>query len=348
MQHTPNRSKLSMKCRFWWPNRPQKMRRLSIRALQVSSHSHHLPTQTLMHNRPSSQCSNLFSRCKTWGATALLNSSCNLRRQMRKSRKLARSWHKQCGNWKVGVISQNQGSKCPNLRVKWWCWTQSSLHAYLDTAAWISKAKKPSRGVCRTQPQKRDVWRRNASKKRMSCSLVCLWFWIRFIAVPFYLTLSRVGEAENPGPVCATAKLFGANYDAIGLWAQNLSNRSVELEPLFAQVGECRQMFSERFGKDSKLLHIIGQSGHPQHSQSSGSKFPLNVTKTLHTLNNVVIISLFFKKVSRVAVVIMFCRICIFVAWKARSGVIPFVIARPEEDANTLGRGASWSFPKVW
>ena len=24
------------------------------------------------------------------------------------------------------------------------------------------------------------------------------------------------------------------------------------------------------------------------------------------------------------------------------------VIARPEEDANTLGRDASWRFPKVW
>ena len=75
MQHTPNRSKPSMKCRFWLPNRPQKMRRRSIRALHQSSHSHHLPTQTQTHNRPSSQCSNLFSRCKTWGATALLNRS---------------------------------------------------------------------------------------------------------------------------------------------------------------------------------------------------------------------------------------------------------------------------------
>ena len=253
MQHTPNRSKPSMKCRFWLPNRPQKMRRLSIRALQESSHSHHLPTQTQTHNRPSSQCSNLFSRCKTWGATALLKSSWQLVRQMRKSRKSARSWHKQCGNWKVEVLSQNQGSKCPNLRVKWWYWTQSSLRAYLDTAAWTSKAKKPSRGVCRTQPQKRDVWQRSASKKKMSYNLLCLWFWIRFIAVPFYLSLSRVGEAENPGPVCATAKLFGAKYDAIGQWAQNLSSKSVvELEPLFAQVGECRQLFSERFGKDSK------------------------------------------------------------------------------------------------
>ena len=113
----------------------------------------------------------------------------------------------------------------------------------------------------------------------MSCNLICLWFWIRFIAAPFDLSLSRIGEAENPGPVCATAKLFGAKYDTIGQWAQSLS---------------------------------------------------------------------FFKKVSRVAVVNMFCRIFIFVAWKVRSEVTLFVIARPEEDANTLGRDASWSFLKVW
>ena len=75
----------------------------------------------------------------------------------------------------------------------------------------------------------------------------------------------------------------------------------------------------------------------------------LCVSVTLYTLSNfVIIISLFFKKLSRVAEVVVFCRICIFVAWKARSGVTPFVIARPEEDANTLGRNASWSLPKVW
>ena len=129
MQHTPNRSKPSMRCPFWWPNKPQKTRRLLIRALQESSHFHQVPTQTQTHNRPSSQCSNLFS---------------------------------------VGVLSQNQGSRLSNLHAMWWYWTQSSLRAYLDSAAWTSKAKKPSRGVCRTQPQKRDVWRRSASKKKMS------------------------------------------------------------------------------------------------------------------------------------------------------------------------------------
>ena len=111
----------------------------------------------------------------------------------------------------------------------------------------------------------------------MSYNLICLGFWIRFIAVPFYLTLSRVGEAGNPGPVCATAKLFGAKYDAIGQWAQNLSNRSeVELEPLFAQVGECRQMFSERFGKDSKLYtSLVSQDIHSTHSHLDRSPLPV-------------------------------------------------------------------------
>ena len=184
----------------------------------------------------------------------------------------------------------------------------------------------------------------------MSCSLICLWFWIRFIAALFFLTLSRVGEAENPGPVCATAKLFGANYDAIGLCAQNLSNRSeVELEPLFAQVGECRQMFSERFGKDSKLYtSSVSQDIHSTHSHQDRSSLPVPTERNedlAHTRQFCDYLSLIFKKVSRV---IMFCRIYIFVASKARSGVTPFVIARPEEDANTLGRDASWRFPKVW
>ena len=311
MQHTPNRSKPSMKCRFWLPNRPQKMRRLSIRALQESSHSHHFPTQTQTHNRPSSQCSNLFSRCKTWSAAALLNSSWQLVRQMRKLRRSARSWHKQCGNWRVEVPCQNQGSKCPNLRVKWWYWMQSSLRAYLDSAAWISKAKKPSRGVCRTQPQKRDVWQRSANKKKMSYNLICLWFWIRFIAVFFYLSLSRIGEAENPGPVCATAKLFGAKYDAIGQWAQNLSSKSVvELEPLFAQVG------SEKIPSPTHHWSVRTSTALTVIRIFLLRLLSLCMSVTLHALSN-------------------FCySLSLFKAWKVRSEVTPFVIARPEEDAH--------------
>ena len=57
----------------------------------------------------------------------------------------------------------------------------------------------------------------------------------------FFLALSRIGEADDPGPACATAKLFGAQFDAIGQWAANLT------------VRECRQFFSKRFEKESYL-----------------------------------------------------------------------------------------------
>ena len=72
----------------------------------------------------------------------------------------------------------------------------------------------------------------------VTCS--ALWFWTQLVAGPFYLALSRVGEADNPGPVCA--KLHDAQFDAIDQWAANIINQSeVELAPLVAQVGACRQ-----------------------------------------------------------------------------------------------------------
>ena len=88
------------------------------------------------------------------------------------------------------------------------------------------------------------------NKKEKCCNLLRLWFWVLIIAVPFYLALSRIGEADNPGLAYAAAKLFGDKFDAIGQWAANLTSKSaVELAPLFTQVGECRQMFSKRFEK---------------------------------------------------------------------------------------------------
>ena len=161
-------------------------------------------------------------------------------------------------------------------------WTQSSLRAYLDSAAWISKAKDPSRGVCRMQPQKRKVWQRSASKKKMSYNLLCQWFWIRLIAVPFYLSLSRVGEAENPGPVCATAKLFGARYDATGQW----SSEFVQQER--SGIGTTIQLFSERFGKDSKpytslVSQDIHSSTHSHPDRSSMLALPVHVGDPAYT-----------------------------------------------------------------
>ena len=50
------------------------------------------------------------------------------------------------------------------------------------------------------------------------------------------------GEADNPGPAHAAAKLFGEQFEAIGQWAVNLTRKSeMELTPLLAQVGKCRQ-----------------------------------------------------------------------------------------------------------
>ena len=72
----------------------------------------------------SSQCSNLFSRCKERGATEYWNS---LARRKRMSRKSARLWHTQCGKWKQGPRLPNQAQKLTGSRVKTWVQTTSSL-----------------------------------------------------------------------------------------------------------------------------------------------------------------------------------------------------------------------------
>ena len=74
--------------------------------------------------------------------------------------------------------------------------------------------------------QNRGDWRRNANRKEKVCSLLRLWIWIQIIAVFFYLSLSRIVEADNPGHVLATAKLFAEQLEAIGQWATNLASKS--------------------------------------------------------------------------------------------------------------------------
>ena len=54
----------------------------------------------------------------------------------------------------------------------------------------------------------------------------------------------------------------------------------MELEPLFAQVGECRQMFSERFGKDSKLYtSSVSQDIHCTHSHLDRSSLSFSTER---------------------------------------------------------------------
>ena len=141
----------------------------------------------------------------------------------------------------------------------------------------ISGFCKP-RGVCQTPSQKRSDWRRNASRKEKVCSLLSLWIWIQFIAVPFCLSLPRIGEADDPGPAHATAKLFGVQFEANGQWAANLTSKSeMDLTPLLAQVGECRQMVSESFEKESyPYTSSVRQNIQGTHSHTDSLPLPVS------------------------------------------------------------------------
>ena len=136
--------------------------------------------------------------------------------------------------------------------------------------------------------------------KQKVCSLLRLWIWTQLIAVPFYLAHSRIGEADNPGPAHATAKLFGEQFEAIGQWATNLTSKSeMELTPLLAQVGECRQMFSESFEKESfPYTSSVSQNIQGTHSHMDSLTLLVSCEsdgESAHTLNNSVTTSPFFQ-----------------------------------------------------
>ena len=69
--------------------------------------------------------------------------------------------------------------------------------------------------------------------------------------------------------------------------------------------------------------------------------FLLSLTVNLHTLNNSVIISPFFKSVMNAMKVGTFRHRCSFVTGEERNATNPFVITRREEDASTLARNAN-------
>ena len=187
------------------------MQKLSIKEFQGFSLTRRDPFLIKLHNTPFAQCSNPFSRCFAWGATVFRNCSWRLARLRRMSRKSARLWHRQCVHWQQGLRLLNLLPRRSVSRAKWWFQMKSSPqeYAYLDSAKWTSKDKMPPSGACQMPSRKRGDWRRNASRKEKVCSLLLLWIWIHLIAVPFYLALSRIGETDNPGPACATAKLSG-------------------------------------------------------------------------------------------------------------------------------------------
>ena len=123
---------------------------------------------------------------------------------------------------------------------------------YRRRAAWTSRARKPSREAFQTRTPKKDV-----NKKEMGYNLLRLCLRAHLVAGLFYLALSRVGD---PSPVCATAKLYDAQFDEIGQWAANLTNKcEVELVPRFAQEldvkrGHCQNCsVSQNLGRFSNL-----------------------------------------------------------------------------------------------
>ena len=78
------------------------------------------------------------------------------------------------------------GLEAHSLRAKWRVWMKSSplASAYLDSAKWTSRVKKPSRGACQTRSQKRDDWRRNANQRVKGCVLLRLWFYTQLTPEP--------------------------------------------------------------------------------------------------------------------------------------------------------------------
>ena len=183
MQHTPNRSKLSMKCRFWWPNRPQKMRRLSIRALQVSSHSHHLPTQTLIAQQT------ILSVFKS--VLSMQNMGCHSVAEQLMAAVATDEEVKKISQIMAQTVRKLEGgSNIPEPRIempKPACEVvvlEAELPSCIPgySSMDIEGQEAIKRRLSNAATEKRRLAKK--CKKRMSYSLICLWLWIRFIAIP--------------------------------------------------------------------------------------------------------------------------------------------------------------------
>ena len=156
---------------------------------------------------------------------------------------------------------------------------------------------------------------------------------------PFYLALYRIGDADKPGLPHTTAKLFGDQFEALGQWATTLSSKSeVELTPLVAQVGECRQMFSERFEKEScPYTSTVSQDIQGTHSHMDRFHLLVSPEPEGDFAHNSTVqwLSLSAMKAG------MFRHRCKFVTGVARNATTPSVTTRKEEDASTLARNVT-------
>ena len=171
MQHTPNRSKPSMRCRFWWPSNPQKTRRLSnqgtsgIHSLSSGSNPDPDAQQTIL-----SVFKSVLSVAEQLMAAGATDEEVKNISQI-----MAQTVRKLEG----GSTLPEPGIEALKLACDMVVLDADFLSCIPGFSSMNTEGpRKPSRGVCRTQPQKRDAWRRSASKRKMSYNLLCLWHWI--------------------------------------------------------------------------------------------------------------------------------------------------------------------------
>ena len=110
--------------------------------------------------------------------------------------------------------------------------------------------------------------------------------------------LSRVGEADNQGSVCATAMLYDTHVDEICLWAANFTNEGEgKLLHFFAQVGAYKRMFGERFEKESyPCSSSVSQDMYDTHQHACRHSRPVFLEPAVrvpHTQPNCDYLSLF-------------------------------------------------------
>ena len=139
------------------------------------------------------------------------------------------------------------------------------------------------------------------------------------------------------------------------IWAKRGAGDIYELEPLVVAEETCtRSAIGKMVDELARTLslHLIGQSGHPRHSQSY-EYFPLLVSTepdcdSAHTQQFSDYLSPSFKSVTNAMKVGMFRLRCSFVTREARDATTPLVITRREEDASTLARNANSKLLRVW
>ena len=182
--------------------------------------------------------------------------------------------------------------------------------------------------------------------KEEGSSLLSRWFWTVFTAGLLYLALCKVGEADNPGPFGATAKLDDAQFDEIGQWSANLAQVNwLHFLRKLVYAHECSVNVLRKF-LSLQLIRSVRTSTTPTNARVVPLCLsPLGLHSVFSTLSQVVIICLCFMMVGRTVTWCAATQKLNSATFVAKKGVIPCAITRPEEDANT-GRKRKLEYAK--